>query len=431
MTDETGFAPLPERVNIAGYESIATTVLRLQSLAHPDTDTDTDALCGRGDADWNGIAEPTDVIWLVPTSGTTGSPKLAMLTHRSVLTAAYGCHLARPVTPDDTYLYAFPLCHVAAYNVIVYHQFSRPVIVLRRFDPVAGVAAITEHRVTSASLAPTMIAMLLDTPGLVDGGDLSSLRTIGYGSSGIPDAVLRNAMQTLGCDFSQGYGMTELSGNAAFLSASDHRIGLDNEPERLRSAGVATPLVELRVVDERGTPVQHGAVGEIAARGDQVMAGYFDDPAATAAAIVDGWLRTGDLATIDAQGYITIVDRKKDIIITGGENVASREVERVLHEHRAVREAAVIGVPDNRWGELVTAVIALRPGIDADADELIGHCRAQLAGFKAPRHVWFVDELPKNTTGKINKSALRQTFALRPEGGPHDLHASQSHAVGS
>ena len=354
------------------------------------------------------------VAWVVPTSGTTGTPKLAELTHRSLLTAARGCAAARPVAPDDVFLLAFPLCHVAAYNVIVQHLHARPVVLQQRFEARPTIELIAREHVTSASLAPTMIAALIDAVGP---GELATLRAIGYGSSGMPEPLLRRAMEHLHTDFSQGYGMTELSGNCAFLDAAAHRRGLTVEPELLHSAGTPTPLVEVRIVADDGTPLPTGTVGEIAVRGEQVMAGYLHDPEATAAAIGDGWLRTGDLGRLDSRGRLFVVDRKKDVIVTGGENVASREVEAVLHAHPAVRDAAVIGVADEYYGEAVCAVVVLRPGRAAGADmaaALVDHCRARLAGYKKPRHVEFVDALPRNATGKVDKRALRRTYAPAP-----------------
>jgi acyl-CoA synthetase (AMP-forming)/AMP-acid ligase II len=353
-------------------------------------------------------ADRDAVAWIVPTSGTTGTPKLACLTHRSLLAAAEGCAIARPVAPDDVYLLAFPLCHVAAYNVVVQHLHARPLVLLRRFDPDAASNAIAEHRVTTASLAPTMIAALLDAPR--DHDRLASLRAINYGSSGIAEPLLRRAMDELDCGFSQGYGMTELSGNCAYLSPEDHRRGLIDDPALLRSAGLPTPLVELRIVDDTGRAVAPGAVGEIAVRGEQVMAGYLDDDAATHDAIVDGWLRTGDLGRIDDGGRLFVVDRKKDVIVTGGENVASREVEAVLHDHPAVHDVAVVGIADDYYGEAVAAAVVLRPGHHATEDELVAHCRARLAGYKRPRHVVFVAELPRNTVGKVDKGRVRATL---------------------
>ncbi|HEY3834207.1 MAG TPA: AMP-binding protein [Acidimicrobiia bacterium] len=365
-----------------------------------------------------------DVAWVVPTSGTTGTPKLALLTHASLLAAARGCAEARPVAADDVYLLAFPLCHVAAYNVLVQHLHGRTVVVTRRFEPGRTAHLIEQHRVTAASLAPTMIAALLDhiaasaqrTADSASQPDLSSLRLLAYGSAPIAEPLLRRAMTELGCDFSQGYGMTELSGNCAYLDADGHRRGLD-DPEVLRSAGRPTSFVELRIVDDRGVAVAIGEVGEIAVRGPQVMAGYLGDPDATAAAIVDGWLRTGDLGRVDAHGVLTIVDRKKDVIVSGGENVASREVESVLHADPSVAEAAVIGVPDERWGERVTAIVV--PARDAHVDEgaLVARCRAELAAYKIPRRVVIVDALPRNATGKVDKPELRRRFTTAAEMG--------------
>lgn len=355
-------------------------------------------------------SDPDACAWLVPTSGTTGTPKLAMLSHNSLLTAAWGCHLARPVAADDVYLYPFPLCHVAAYNVLVYHQHARPIVVMRRFDAPAIIALIAKHQCTATSLAPTMLSLLLDAHAFEQGENLSSLRSIGYGSSAIPAPLLRRAIGDLGCDFSQGYGMTELSGNAVFLDATDHSSGVDHNPELLTKAGRATPLVELRIVDDDGQPVSDGVVGEITVRGAQIMIGYFNDPTATSEALRNNWLFTGDLGVL-TDGYLRVVDRKKDVIITGGENVASREVEAVLYQHPSVAEVAVVGLSDERWGEIVAAAIVLRPGLAVSEEALTTHCRQSLAGFKIPRRMAFVAELPKNTTGKIEKPRVREYFA--------------------
>jgi acyl-CoA synthetase (AMP-forming)/AMP-acid ligase II len=351
--------------------------------------------------------EAGDVAWIIHTSGTTGRPKGAMLTHRSLLAAAVGTALARPVADDDVYCFPFPLCHVAGYNVVVFHLHARPVVLLDRFEVTTFLRAVEVHRVTTASLAPTMLAMVLDHPDL-DGADLSSLRAVGYGASAISAGLLRRVSDRLGCDLSQGYGMTELSGNAVFLDAAAHRRAVAGEDRLLGAAGRPSPMVAVRIVDDDGLPLPAGEVGEIAVRGDQVCAGYWRDPEATRAARTrDGWFRTGDLGRIDADGWLHVVDRKKDVIVSGGENVASREVEDVLAEHGAVREAAVIGVPDDRWGERVAAVVARRPGQDVTAEDLVAHVREHLAGFKVPRLVAFVDELPKNASGKVQKATLR------------------------
>lgn len=341
-----------------------------------------------------------DPVWLIGTSGTTGTPKLAMLTHASLLAAVDATLFARPVRDDDVFCTPFPLCHVAGYNVLGLHHMARPVVLMRKFDPAHLVELITEHGVTLLSLAPTMIAMLLDDPR-TDDAVLRSVRSIGYGASAIPAPVLRAAVERWDCDLSQGYGMTELSGNAAFLGPDAHRRAAAGDARLLAGAGYPSPGVELRLRE---------TTQEILVRAPQVTMGYWHDPDATAAAIADGWLHTGDVGRIDDDGLLTVVDRTKDVIVSGGENVASREVEAVLHQHPAVADVAVIGLPDERWGERVTAVVVLRDGHAVQAEELVTLARAHLGGFKTPRVIEFVDELPRNAAGKLLKAQMRETF---------------------
>ena len=357
---------------------------------------------GAGEVDAAAPAAPTaptpgDVAWLIYTSGTTGRPKGAMLTHASLLAAVETTLARRPVADDDVYLFPFPLCHVAGYNVLLHHRRGRPVVLLPRFEPAAFVEAVARHGVTATSLAATMLSSLLD----VHPAPLPPLRLIAYGAAPMPAALLRQATEALGDDvgFAQGYGMTELSGNAVFLDPDEHRRGL------AAAAGRPGPGVELRIADD----------GEILVRAPQVMAGYWGDETATAEAFAGGWFHTGDVGRLDADGYLTIVDRKKDVIVTGGENVASREVEDVLHAHPAVRDVAVVGVPDPHWGENVCAVVVARPGATVGADELLAAVRGELAGFKRPRHVVFVEELPRNASGKVLKQELRQLLVDRPD----------------
>jgi acyl-CoA synthetase (AMP-forming)/AMP-acid ligase II len=336
-----------------------------------------------------------DVAWLIGTSGTTGAPKLAMLTDTSLLAAVDATLTARPVGSDDLLLTPFPLCHVAGYNVVVLHRCARPIVLQRTFDAPGLARLVREHAVTMLSLAPTMIAMLLDHPD-VDDADLATVRALGYGASPIPGPLLRRVVERWDWDCSQGFGMTELSGNAIFLGPEEHRAAACGDARLLVAAGRPAPGVEIRL----------GERDELLVRAPQLMRGYWSDPAATATAIDEGgWLHTGDVARVDPDGIVTIVDRTKDIIVTGGENVASREVEEVLHAHPAVRDVAVIGLPDERWGEVVTAVVVTRHDVDAAA--LVAHCRARLAGFKCPRRVRFVDELPRNASGKLLKHRLR------------------------
>jgi acyl-CoA synthetase (AMP-forming)/AMP-acid ligase II len=242
------------------------------------------------------------------------------------------------------------------------------------------------------------------------------LRLIAYGAAPMPSVLLQRAEKLLGVEFAQGYGMTELSGNAVFLDAAAHRRGLSSHPELLRAAGVPAPGVELRIVDldNHRVEVDEGIEGEILVRARQIMLGYLDDDAATSAVLTQGWLHTGDVGRI-VDGVLYVTDRKKDIIITGGENVSSLEVEDVVLRHPSVLRAAVIGVPDATWGENICAVVVLREGADFDSREASSFVRQSLAGFKAPRHFVVVDELPATSSGKVVKAQLREWLGRHPE----------------
>lgn len=362
------------------------------------------AQTGQGAGGSEGAGGAGGVAWLVGTSGTTGTPKLAMLTHASLLAAVEATLGARPVGDDDVLLTPFPLCHVAGYNVLVLHRRARPLVLMRRFDPLVLAGLVREHGVTMLSLAPTMISMLLDHPAVED-RDLATVRALGYGASPIPGPVLRRVVERWDWDCSQGYGMTELSGNAVFLGPGDHRAAAAGDKRLLHAAGRPAPGVEVRLAR---------ANAEILVRAPQVMAGYWQDPDATARALRDGWLHTGDVGRVDADGLLSIIDRAKDVIVSGGENVASREVEDVLHRHPAVADVAVIGLPDERWGERVCAVVVARPGTTVTTDELVDLARAHLAGFKAPREVVFLADLPRNASGKVLKHRLREDLGPEP-----------------
>ena len=363
--------------------------------------------------------DPEDVAWMIPTSGTTGPARLAMLTHRSLLAAVTATLAARGVGDDDVLATPFPLCHVAGYNLLVFWARARPVVLLAGFDPGEILRVVTAEGVTTLSLAPTMLAALLDhldrlgPTGRPGGPDrpLGPVRTITYGASPIPPPLLRRAVTDLRVDLSQGYGMTELSGNAVFLGPEAHRAAAAGDDRLAGAAGRPAPGVEVRIVDDDGRDVPTGATGEIVVRAPQVMAGYWDDPDAGAAALDGGWLHTGDVGYLDDHGDLHVVDRRKDVIVTGGENVASREVEDVLATHPAVAEVAVVGLPDPRWGERVSAVVVVRPGHPPPTlAELDAHVRARLAPFKVPRALFLVDALPRNHAGKVAKRALRERF---------------------
>jgi acyl-CoA synthetase (AMP-forming)/AMP-acid ligase II len=352
-----------------------------------------------------------DVAWLIYTSGTTGQPKGAMLSHRNLLTSLASWLIESSSGPGDAYLMPFPLCHVAGYGVPGYCLRGATLVLRAAYEPGDFMASVDRHRVTGAPLAPTMLNMLLQHPD-VDTYDLSSLQTIAYGGSGMPVEVLRAALGRFpDAEFVQGFGMTELAGNVLFLYPATHVRALQGAPQLLAAAGRPMPLVDLRLVDDDMNDVETGLVGEIVVRGDQVMKGYWNNPAATEEAFAGGWFHTGDLGRMDAEGYVYIVDRKKDMIVTGGENVYSRQVEDVLYRHPAVAEAAVIGLPDVHWGETVCAVIVARPGQTVTPEEITAFCKEELAGYKKPRRVEIVDELPKNASGKVLKRQLRDRLS--------------------
>jgi len=351
--------------------------------------------------------DPGDLAWLIYTSGTTGMPKGAMLSHRNLLAAVNNSAITWEFEPHETALSPWPLCHVSGYLFPLMHQLGNTVVLMRSYDPEQYLALIEKHRCTQATGAPTMLNMLFQHPKFAD-FDLSSLKRIGYGAAAMPAEVIRTGMDKLpGVRFITGFGMTELSGNIFYMTPDQHLAALDGDQSVLSSVGQLMTLAMARVVDDAMNDVPVGAVGELVVQGDQVLTGYWRRPDANEEAFFGGWFHSGDLAKWDADGNLYIVDRKKDMIITGGENVYSREVEEVLYTHPAVAEAAVIGLPDPMWGEKIVAVIQPRVGMTVDPDEIIELCRSQMASYKKPKHVVFVEELPRNAAGKILKRELR------------------------
>jgi acyl-CoA synthetase (AMP-forming)/AMP-acid ligase II len=353
----------------------------------------------------------SDLCWLLYTSGTTGLPKGAMLSHRNLMAAVVNSMCAWEAAPEEVCMFTFPQFHVAGYVMPMYHLRTWPVVLLRSFDPETLLRNVETWGVTSTAMAPTMIAMLLEDP-ITERFDLSSLRRIGYGASSMPAEVLRRARAKWpGVGFSTGFGMTELSGNVMFMSPDDHDRAADQDLPILRSVGRQMPLARVRVVDDGGRDAPPGTPGEIAIKGDQVLSGYWRNSEATEASFVDGWFRSGDVGVWDEDGYLYIVDRKKDMILTGGENVYPREVEEILYEHPAVLEAAVIGAPDPKWGEKVVAVVCVRGGEAVTGADLVAFCRERIASYKKPRHVIFIDVLPRNASGKVLKRELRDRIS--------------------
>ncbi|MFJ9387370.1 long-chain fatty acid--CoA ligase [Nocardioides sp. NPDC101246] len=347
-----------------------------------------------------------DVAWVMYTSGTTGFPKGAQLTHRNLVTSILQSVLEYEPGPETRFLNAMPLCHVAGYLTPVNLFHGGTVLMMPGWEPEAWMQVVQEHRITSGGFAPTMMAILLAHPR-IDDYDLSSLEWMGYGASKIPAELLRRTLDRFGPIVYAGMGMTELAGNILTLDREAHRRAAAGEEHLLDAVGRPMQLVDLRIVNPDGNDCAVGEIGEIWVRGDQVTVGYLGNPEATAASFTGDWFHSGDLARRDEEGFLAIVDRAKDMIISGGENVYSAEVENVLHEHPDVAEAAVIGLPHEVWGEQVVAVLVRRPGAEVTDDEVIARVGDRLAAYKRPKQVVFLDELPRTATGKVRKHDLR------------------------
>jgi long-chain acyl-CoA synthetase len=349
-----------------------------------------------------------DVFRLHYTSGTTGRPKGAIQTHMSRVVTTFNTLLdVVNLSSQDKVIHVAPLTHASG-NLFL-PAFIRGAVnmPLRRFDPPVFLETIEKEGITTVFLAPTMIIRLLAFPDLKR-YDLSSLQTIIYGGAPMPVEKLKEGLQTLGRKFVQIYGLAEATWADTVLGKEDHDL---EKPELLGSIGRELKNVQIRVVDEEGKEVEPGKDGEIAIRGAHLMREYWGLPEGTAAVLRDGWFHTGDIARMDANGYITVVDRKGEMIISGGLNVYPKEVEDVLYRHPAILEAAVFGAPDREWGEIVKAVVFLKEGKTLTEEEVIAHCRENLASYKKPRSVDFWKEpLPKNSAGKILRRTIREEY---------------------
>jgi acyl-CoA synthetase (AMP-forming)/AMP-acid ligase II len=333
-----------------------------------------------------------------------------MLSHRNLMTSNYGCILACNFTRDDTTCYVLPLFHVSFWTVLSVLMVGGKVAIVRRPDLVEILRLIQDEKCTHINMVPTLYGWLLNMPQ-IDEYDLSSLRLLSYAGSPMPPDVLKRCIGKFGNIFAQGYGLTEAAPIVTFLVPEDHVLeGPERLTRRLTSAGKEGHVVRARVVDENDQPVRVGEIGEIVARGKNIMLGYWKNPELTEQVLRGGWLHTGDMGAVDEDGFIYLVDRKADMIVTGGENVYPKEVEDVLYEHPAVQECAVVSAPDEKWGERVQAVVSLKEGASATEEELIAHCKKSLAGYKCPKAVHIWDALPKTPIGKIIRKDVKKTF---------------------
>jgi acyl-CoA synthetase (AMP-forming)/AMP-acid ligase II len=353
---------------------------------------------------------PDDCFLQLYTSGTTGFPKGAQLTHRSMAAHSRAASVSADLGPDSVSMVAMPLFHVGGSSwALGALYYGARIVLVREINPPALLDELVREKITHSFFVPAVFAFLLQVPGVAE-RDYSAVRGFVYGASPMPLPLLRQCLTTFPTDFHQVYGMTEASGMVTMLGPAEHRDRANEQ--RLTSAGKPIDGVEIAVVDPvDGAHLPAGEVGEIWLRSEQVMSGYWHKPEETRSALTeDGWLRTGDAGYTDADGYLYISDRVKDMIISGGENIYPAELERVLVEHPSVREVAVIGVPDDRWGEVGRAIVVAEDDAIVDTDELLAFCRERVASFKVPKSVEVVAELPRNPTGKVLKRQLREPF---------------------
>jgi acyl-CoA synthetase (AMP-forming)/AMP-acid ligase II len=354
-----------------------------------------------------------DVAWLFYTSGTTGLPKAAMMTHSVLLAMAMNFYAdVSPLGPGDAILHAAPISHGSGvYSIPNVGKAANNVILeTRSFDPKVVCETIQKRRITNMFAAPTMVKLLVTYPD-IDRYDLNSLKALVYGGAPMYLEDLKESMRKLPNCLVQIYGQGEAPMTISYLRKEDHILdGTSGQMEKLKSAGIPRTNVEVKVFDQNDNEMPRGTMGEVVVRGDVVMKAYWKNPQATEETLRHGWLHTGDLGYMDERDYIYLVDRSKDMLISGGENIYTREVEDVILLHPAVYEVAVFGVPDEKWGEAVKAVVSFKPGLKATERELIDFCSQHLAGYKKPKSIEFRDVLPKNAYGKILKRELRETY---------------------
>ena len=358
--------------------------------------------------------EEDDLLFIFYTSGTTGIPRGSLYSHRAAMDDTRTAVIGLTLQPGDKYIQVMPLFHVGGtkqFWLYFYVGGSCVIMTQKSFDPAATLQIIQDEKATDIHIVATHLAAFFTLPNF-DKYDLSSLKRMFYAASPMPLELLKKGMQKWGPIFCQAYGATEDGPNVTLLSTQQHNV-LHKSPEEqivLTSAGFPDIGVQVRIVDDKDQDLSPGEVGEIVVRSKHNMLEFWHKPEETRETIVNGWLHTGDMGRYDEKGYIYIVDRKRDMIVSGGENIYPREVEEILYQHPAIQEAAVIGLPDPYWVEKVHAVVTLKKGMSLTAEELIDFCKQKLARFKAPKSVEFVDALPKNPAGKILKRELREKY---------------------
>jgi acyl-CoA synthetase (AMP-forming)/AMP-acid ligase II len=352
-----------------------------------------------------------DVALQIYTSGTSGSPRGAMLSHANLLAACAIVAQEVGLSRNDVFLSCNPLPFMAGVGRLLRFLYVGASIVIRHdFDPEEILRTIERKSITHVLFTPTMMAQIMDLPS-ADHFNLATLRKVLYGGPSIPLDLLKRAIRFFGCEMVQSYGQVESAGVLTFLQPEDHSLD-EGAPymRRLTSVGKEAIGVEVRVADEGGTELPPGQVGEVIARGKNVFSGYYGDPGFSAEVLRSGWLYTGDVASFDEEGYLYLLDRKRDTLMIGGISVYPREIENVIREHPSVAEVAVVPCPDYTLGEVPVGIVALKEGRQADIDSLLEHCRTNMAPFKVPRAIEFTSSLPKNSAGKVLKAKLRETM---------------------